>query len=321
MIKKRLNILLYILFVAAVTCIIHSVHFYDRSISLISVIVIGVTLNIMTRTQYLHAALLSTIAGIIVGYHIFSPLIMLPSVVLCGIYGGLVIGRHLQDNNEKGSYFEHLKYLDELTNNPKEYSIGIPFLFSMVVRSDGNITENERDKVFDFFKRRFPKECFEMNNTFKLTLGYHATDYKKYCATVLDYAEKVDPSFPLDLYYALFEIVADGGIITEETDRIRQIGKALKIDSEIMRQMEYAHGMHVKIIDKAESKAELRKQALQTLGLDDDADDFTIKSTYNKLVQNCHPHKMKGKSSQETNELLKRFEQIQTSYDILFLQK
>lgn len=310
-----------IVFVLSVVGIILCVYDYDRYLMLVSIIVLGVTLDAMTRHEYLHAAFISTIVGITIGYHLFSPSIMLPSVVLCGIYGGLVIGIHLQDNNEKNHYFEHLKYLDDSTNNTNAYSIGIPFLFSMVVRSDGNISDIEREKVFDFFKRKFPKECFEMNNTFKLTLGYNATDYKKYCATVLAYADKVDESFPLDLYYALYDIVSDdGNMVAEEVEKMRQIGKTLRIDNEIIRQMEHAHGIRVTKIEKEESKAELRKKALQTLGLDDDADDYSIKLAYNTLVQKCHPHKMKGKSSAETNELLKQFEQIQTSYDILFMQ-
>lgn len=320
--RNAFRILAQTVFILAVVGIILCVYDYDRYLMLISIIVLGVTLNAMTRHEYLHAAFISTIIGIIIGYHLFSPTIMLPSVVLCGIYGGLVIGLHLQDDNEKKHYFEHLKYLDDSANNASSYSVGIPFLFSMVVRSDGNITDSERDKVFDFFKKKFPKECFEMNNIFKLTLGYHATDYKKYCATVLAYADKVDSTFPLDLYYALYDVAADDGtMVPEEAEKMRQIGKALRIDDQILRQMESAHGMRVLKIDKEESKAELRKKALQTLGLDDDADEYTIKLTYNTLVQKCHPHKMKGKSSAETNELLKQFEQIQTSYDILFMQK
>ncbi len=322
---RRNNIfdtLVTIIFILSVIGIILSVYEYDRYMMMLSLIIFGVTLDVMSRTLYLHAAFISTIIGIIIGYSLFSPIIMLPSVVLCGIYGGLVIGRHLQDNNEKNHYFEHLKYLDDSTNNVNAYSIGIPFLFSMVVRSDGDISDSEREKVFDFFKKKFPKECFEMNNTFKLTLGYHATDYKKYCATVLAYADKVDDSFPLDLYYALFDIATyDGAMVPEEAERMRQIGKTLRIDNEIILQMENAHGMRVTKIDKEESKAELRKKALQTLGLDDDADDYSIKLAYNNLAQKCHPHKMKGKSTEETNELLKRFEQIQTSYDVLFMQK
>ncbi len=309
-------------FVLSIIGIILSLHEYDRYLLIISVITFGVTLNVTSRNLYLHAAFFSTIAGIIIGYSLFSPIIMLPAVVLCGIYGGLVISLHLQDNNEKKHYFEHLKYLDDSTNNINSYSIGIPFLFSMVVRSDGYITDRERDKVFDFFKKKFPKECFEMNNTFKLTLGYHATDYKKYCATVLAYADKVDETFPLDLFYALYDVASDDGcIVPEEAEKMRQIGKTLRIDNEIIRQMEHAHGIRVVMTDKEESKAELRKKALQTLGLDETADDYTIKSAYNALVQKCHPHKMKGKSTAETNELLKRFEQIQTSYDVLFMQK
>ena len=309
-------------FVLSIIGIILSLHEYDRYLLIISIITFGVTLNVTSRNLYLHAAFISTIAGIIIGYSLFSPIIMLPAVVLCGIYGGLVISLHLQDNNEKKHYFEHLKYLDDSTNNINSYSIGIPFLFSMVVRSDGYITDRERDKVFDFFKKKFPKECFEMNNTFKLTLGYHATDYKKYCATVLAYADKVDETFPLDLFYALYDVASDDGcIVPEEAEKMRQIGKTLRIDNEIIRQMEHAHGIRVVMTDKEESKAELRKKALQTLGLDETADDYTIKSAYNALVQKCHPHKMKGKSTAETNELLKRFEQIQTSYDVLFMQK
>lgn len=316
------RIIIQFIFVLSTIGIILSIFYYDSYIMLTSIIFLGVSLNAMTRKDYLHAAFISTIAGIIIGYHLFSPSIMLPSVVLCGIYGGLVIGLHLQDNNEKKHYFEHLNYLDESANNINAYRIGIPFLFSMVVRSDGNITDSEREKVFDFFKRKFPKECFEMNNTFKLTLGYHATDYKKYCATVLAYADKVDETFPLDLYYALYDIAADDmNMVQEEADKMRQIGKTLRIDGEIIRQMESAHGMRITTVDKEESKAELRKKALQTLGCDDDADDYTIKLAYNTLVQKCHPHKMKGKSAAETNELLKQFEQIQTSYDILFMQK
>ncbi|MBR5208898.1 MAG: DnaJ domain-containing protein [Paludibacteraceae bacterium] len=309
-------------FVLSVIGIILSLYEYGRYLLLLSVISFGIALNVTSRRIYLHAAFISTIAGIIIGYSLFSPIIMLPAVVLCGIYGGLVISLHLQDNNEKKHYFEHLKYLDDSTNNINSYSIGIPFLFSMVVRSDGYITDRERDKVFDFFKKKFPKECFEMNNTFKLTLGYHATDYKKYCATVLAYADKVDETFPLDLFYALYDVASDDGcIVPEEAEKMRQIGKTLRIDNEIIRQMEHAHGIRVVMTDKEESKAELRKKALQTLGLDETADDYTIKSAYNALVQKCHPHKMKGKSTAETNELLKRFEQIQTSYDVLFMQK
>ncbi|MBS7362528.1 MAG: DnaJ domain-containing protein [Paludibacteraceae bacterium] len=316
------DIISIIVFILSVIGIILSMYEYDRCLLLLSIIAFGVALNVTNRNTYLHAAFISTIAGIIIGYSLFSPIIMLPAVVLCGIYGGLVISLHLQDNNEKKHYFEHLKYLDDSANNINAYSIGIPFLFSMVVRSDGNITDSEREKVFDFFKRKFPKECFEMNNTFKLTLGYHATDYKKYCATVLAYADKVDETFPLDLFYALYDIASDDGcMVQEEADKMRQIGKTLRIDNEIIRQMEHAHGIIITTTDKEESKAELRKKALQTLGLNDDADDYTIKLAYNTLVQKCHPHKMKGKSTAETNELLKRFEQIQTSYDILFMQK
>lgn len=319
--RNAFRILAQIVFILSVVTIILCIYDYNRYMLLSSIIFLGVTLDAMTRHEYLHAALISTIIGIIIGYHLFSPMIMLPSVVLCGIYGGLVIGIHLQDNNEKKHYFEHLKYLDDSTNNVNAYSVGIPFLFSMVVRSDGNITDSEREKVFEFFKRKFPKECFEMNNTFKLTLGYHATDYKKYCATVLAYADKVDDTFPLDLYYSLYDIASDdGGMVPEEAEKMRQIGKTLRIDNEIIRQMEHAHGMRVTMVDKMESKAELRKQALQTLGLDENADDYTIKLAYNTLVQKCHPHKMKGKSAAETNDLLKQFEQIQTSYDILFMQ-
>lgn len=320
--RNAFRILAQIGFILSVVGFILCVYDYNRYLLLISILILGVTLDAMTRNEYLHAAFISTIIGIIIGYHLFSPSIMLPSVVLCGIYGGLVIGLHLQDDNEKKHYFEHLKYLDDSANNSNAYSVGIPFLFSMVVRSDGDITESEREKVFDFFKRKFPKECFEMNNTFKLTLGYHATDYKKYCATVLAYADKVDENFPLDLYYALYDIASDdGAMVPEEAEKMRQIGKTLRIGDEIIRQMESAHGMRVLKIDKEESKAELRKKALQTLGLEEGADDYSIKLAYNSLVQKCHPHRMKGKSSAETNELLKQFEQIQTSYDILFMQK
>ncbi len=320
--RNAFKILAQIVFILSVVGFILCIYDYNCYLLLISIIVLGVTLDAMTRKDYLHAAFIATIVGIIIGYHLFSPSIMLPSVVLCGIYGGLVISLHLQDDNEKKHYFEHLKYLDDSTNNVNAYSIGIPFLFSMVVRSDGNITDSEREKVFDFFKKKFPKECFEMNNTFKLTLGYHATDYKKYCATVLAYANKVDESFPMDLFCALYDIASDDGtMVPEEAEKMRQIGKALNIDNEFIRQMEHAHGMRVTTVGKEESKAELRKKALQTLGLDDDADEYTIKLAYNTLVQKCHPHKMKGKSTAETNELLKQFEQIQTSYDILFMQK
>lgn len=323
MIRRNVfGIVVTIIYVLSVIGIILSLHDYNCYILLIAAIVFSMALSTTNRREYLHATFLSTIAGIIIGYDLFSPAIMLSSVVLCGIYGGLVISLYMQDSNEKKHYFEHLKYLDDSTNNVNQYNIGIPFLFSMVVRSDGYITDTEREKVFDFFKKKFPKECFEMNNTFKLTLGYHATDYKKYCANVLAYADKFDESFPLDLYYALYDIATDDGtMVPEEAEKMRQIGKTLRIDNEIIRQMEFAHGVRVTTIDKEESKAELRKKALQTLGLDDDADDYTIKTAYNTLVQKCHPHKMKGKSAAETNELLKQFEQIQTSYDILFMQK
>ncbi len=319
--RNAFRILAQTVFILSVIGIILCIYEYNRYLLLMSILTLGISLDALTRHEYLHAAFISTIVGIIIGYHLFSPSIMLPSVVLCGIYGGLVIGIHLQDNNEKKHYFEHLKYLDDSANNINAYRIGIPFLFSMVVRSDGDITDSEREKVFEFFKKKFPKECFEMNNTFKLTLGYHATDYKKYCSTILAYADKVDESFPLELFYALYDIASDDGhMVPEEAEKMRQIGKTLRIDNEIISQMEHAHGMRVTKIEKEESKAELRKKALQALGLDENADDYTIKLAYNTLVQKCHPHRMKGKSSAETNDLLKQFEQIQTSYDILFMQ-
>lgn len=185
--------------------------------------------------------------------------------------------------------------------SPGDFELNLLSLCSIVIKSDGKISQQELDYVRSYFVRAYGKE--RANATFKTfneISKHREIDAKRICA-YLHMRTKYEVR--LQILHFLFGIAeADGKVDKEELRQLQNIASYLRLNQ---RDFDSIKAMFFKSADDAYKILEIEKSA----------SDDEVKKAYRTMVKKYHPDKLQHMDEAYQKGAREKFNKVQEAYE------
>lgn len=193
------------------------------------------------------------------------------------------------------------RYLHYSHPEAARFEISLLILSAHVIKSDGQASPEELNYVRQYFISAYgPERARQLFKLFKNIAKQDNASVRQVCLQV-----KAQLSHPmrLQLLHYLFGIArADGQLCAPERALLQRIISYLNISDSEFQGILRRYGA-----DTA--------SAYSVLGLTEEADEQTLKSTYRKMVKKYHPDKVSTLGEPYISRAKERFQEIQQAYE------
>jgi len=189
------------------------------------------------------------------------------------------------------------------TVTPGDFELNLLSLASLVIKSDGNVSQKELDYVRHYFVQAYGKD--RANATFKTfneVIKKREISASKICAYL---KPRLRYEVRLQVIHFLFNIAqADGHISEKEILKLQEISQYFSITSYDFQSIK---AMFIKSADSA----------YKILEIDKNASNEDIKKAYRKMVKKYHPDKLVNMDEAYQKGAREKFNQVQEAYEKL----
>tara|TARA_B100001939_G_scaffold348084_1_gene372501 strand:- start:2616 stop:3347 length:732 start_codon:yes stop_codon:yes gene_type:complete len=226
-------------------------------------------------------------------------------------YIALVIGYYA--GSYLGAISAFLFVREYFQTNSKEvgYELALLKICSLLIKSDGNVDNNEIVFVKSFFNK-----TFGVSKSNKLFKQLKELDVPSSTSSLVEIIKKkLSPVKYYTMIQFLYALASSDGKITRgEDDFILNIGAQFGFDPERLNQI---RNQFVKKETKSKKYDSVTVEHLSVLGLKPGVSSDVIKKAYRDLVKEYHPDKLSGMSDGIKNLAKEKFQEIQNSYEFL----
>ena len=207
----------------------------------------------------------------------------------------------------------------EIVNDPSKSKISLELallkLSSYLIKADGKITQDELNRVRDYFKSKYGIRKSE-----KL-FRQHKEDKKVYSIEELVkiLKDKMTPNQYYGVIQFLFSVAASDGHITKgEIDFIYKIGVDFSFTIERLDSLKNQFASGSKKTNTSTKKFSQREiDAFATLGLEPSLSFPEIKAAYRKLAKEFHPDVLNNAHESIKKIAEAKFREIHEAYEVL----
>ncbi len=236
----------------------------------------------------------------VVGYWFFR----IPGAIIGFILGSIFDNmRSGKTKSGRRSIFQQPR--DSVT--PADFELNLLSLASLVIKSDGKVTQIELDFVRQYFVQSYGKE--RANATFRVfneVIKNREISAQK-IGTML--RQRMRYESRLQVIHFLFSIAnADGHVSTQEVQEIQRIASFLGIQS---RDLESIKAMFFKNPDSAYKILEIERTATIP----------EIKKAYREMAKKYHPDKLQHMDKVYQKGAEEKFQMVQQAYEQLQKEK
>lgn len=237
--------------------------------------------------------------GYLIDYKYYKFIAIIPGWYLGGFIGAIasfLLVREIMMNKE----------------DSVSYELALLKICSQLIKSDGQVTEQEIRFVRKFFKdtfgtRKADKLFKELKTNTQLP-----SDLNSLISII---KEQINPTKLYSIIQFLYAISASDGKITDaENEFIYNIGFQLGFSPE---RLESIKNQFIKTKSRSKKYDQKTIDCLGILGLKGGASTDEIKTAYRSLAKEFHPDKLAGMSDGIKNLAKEKFQMIQDSYEYL----
>lgn len=209
---------------------------------------------------------------------------------------GAVIGYYL--GNMVGKNFGSKKKMFEMS-----FEISLLILATKVIRADGRVEKSELDCVKLFFIQSFGKSKSEIY--FKIFNEVKQKPLPSLRAICLEINQCVNHKTRLQILHFLFSIAhSDGHVDRREVELIKKVAKYFWINDHDFNSIQAMFANKTSIAN-----------SYAILGLENNASNQDIKTSYRKLIKKYHPDKLNNVSEDIVKLSKKKFQDLQDAYE------
>ncbi|MFM1877169.1 MAG: hypothetical protein RLZZ241_35 [Bacteroidota bacterium] len=228
--------------------------------------------------------------GAFIGFMFFR----FPGAVL-----GFLVGSLLENlGSNGGSVFSDL---GNRQVQPADFELNLLSLCSIVIKADGQVSQQELDFVRQYFLQTYGKEkANAIFRTFNEVIKKQEISVSRIC----DYMnQRTRYEVRLQLVHFLFGIAqADGRISKEEVDKLREIASHLRVGA---AEFESIKAMFMKSADTAYTILEIDRSATNE----------EVKRAYRTMAKKYHPDRVNTQDEAIRKGAEEKFKQVQLAYE------
>ncbi|MEX0275502.1 MAG: TerB family tellurite resistance protein, partial [Flavobacteriaceae bacterium] len=189
------------------------------------------------------------------------------------------------------------------TVSPADFELNLISLCSIVIKADGNVSQQELDYVRQYFVSTYGKEkANAIFRTFNDINKSREISAQRVCVYL---AQRTRYEVRLQLLHFLFGIAqADGQISIPEVNKIQEIAGYLRVH---FRDFESIKAMFVKSANTAYKILEIEKSA----------SDEEVKKAYRKMAKKYHPDRVVTQDEAIKKGAEEKFKQVQKAYETI----
>ena len=191
--------------------------------------------------------------------------------------------------------------------SPADFELNLLSLCSIVIKSDGSVSQQELDYVRQYFVATYGKEkANAIFRTFNEINKKHEISAQRIC-TYLNQRTRYEVR--LQLLHFLFGIAqADGAIRTPEINKIQEISGYLRV---ALRDFDSIKAMFIKTGDNA----------YKILEIDKTATNDEIKKAYRTMAKKYHPDRVNTEDEAIKKGAEEKFKEVQKAYEHIQQQR
>lgn len=186
---------------------------------------------------------------------------------------------------------------------PGDFELNLLSLASLVIKSDGKVSQRELDYVRHYFVQAYGKERANATfRTFNKVIKNREISAERICAYL---KPRLRYEVRLQVIHFLFNIAqADGHVSGKEVNKIEEICRFFNVSPQDFQSIK---AMFFKSADSA----------YKILEVDKNASDEEIKKAYRKMVKKYHPDKLVNMDEAYQKGAKEKFNQVQQAYEKL----
>lgn len=229
--------------------------------------------------------------GAILGYMFFR----LPGAILGFFLGSLAEG---MGSGKGGSVFSGSSRSEV---SPADFELNLLSLCSLVIKADGQVSQQELDYVRQYFLSTYGKEkANAIFRTFNEVIKKHEISAERICAYM---NQRTRYEVRLQLVHFLFGIAqADGQVSPAEMDKLREIAGFLRLGA---TDFESIRAMFVRSADTAYT----------ILEIDRSVSNDEVKKAYRNMAKKYHPDRVITEDEAIRKGAEEKFKQVQLAYE------
>ncbi|MGB5434990.1 MAG: TerB family tellurite resistance protein [Maribacter sp.] len=191
--------------------------------------------------------------------------------------------------------------------SPADFELNLLSLCSIVIKSDGSVSQQELDYVRQYFVSTYGKEkANAIFRTFNEINKKHEISAQRICSYL---NQRTRYEVRLQLLHFLFGIAqADGAIRTPEINKIQEISGYLRV---ALRDFESIKAMFIKSGDNA----------YKILEIDKTATNDEIKKAYRTMAKKYHPDRVNTEDEAIKKGAEEKFKEVQKAYEHIQQQR
>ena len=232
-----------------------------------------------------------------IGYMVYR----FPGAIV-GFFIGSLLDNYLGSNKSKGSFQRSFQQQGGRVT-PADFELNLLSLASLVIKADGNVSQQELDYVRQYFVQAYGRE--RANATFRVfneVIKKREISAAKICSM---FRQRMRYESRLQVLHFLFSIAnADGRVSEPEVRKINEISGYLGVSA---RDFESIKAMFFKNPDSA----------YKILEIDRTATDAEIKKAYRTMAKKYHPDKRQHMDEAYQKGAEEKFRKVQDAYEQL----
>ena len=220
---------------------------------------------------------------------------------------GFFLGSFIDSLSGSGGSGTVFKDMTRSQVSPADFELNLLSLCSIVIKSDGSVTQQELDYVRQYFVATYGKEkANAIFRTFNEINKKHEISAQRIC-TYLNQRTRYEVR--LQLLHFLFGIAqADGAIRTPEINKIQEISGYLRV---ALRDFDSIKAMFIKTGDNA----------YKILEIDKTATNDEIKKAYRTMAKKYHPDRVNTEDEAIKKGAEEKFKEVQKAYEHIQQQR
>ena len=246
---------------------------------------------VISKTPYYMYRLLAALVGFLV--------YRWPGAIIGFFLGGLF--ESMAKGNQKGRRGLFNTTRDQVS--PADFELNLLSLASLVIKADGNVSQNELDYVRTYFVQAYGKE--RANATFRV---FNDVIKKREISAQrigVFFRQRMRYESRLQVIHFLFSIAnSDGVVSSQEVYEIHNISGYLGINS---RDYESIKAMFFKNPDSAYKILEIERTATES----------EIKAAYRRMAKKFHPDRLQHMDDAYRQGAEEKFRKVQEAYEQL----
>lgn len=233
-----------------------------------------------------------------IGYMVYR----FPGAIV-GFFIGSLLDNFIGGNKSGGSFQRTFQQQQRQGVTPADFELNLLSLASLVIKADGNVSQQELDYVRKYFVQAYGRE--RANATFRVfndEIKKREISAAKICSM---FRQRMRYESRLQVLHFLFSIAnADGRVSEPEVRKINEISGYLGVSA---RDFESIKAMFFKNPDSA----------YKILEIDRTATDAEIKKAYRTMAKKYHPDKLQHMDEAYRKGAEEKFRNVQDAYEQL----